>query len=315
MLIGVTRVQVLFLSLSVSGALVSKLYTASSENDNKALLHTPSNTLPAASLSICACLCGDICKCFSFNSQTKMCRLHSSCDTQNMTVSDTGWRSYTIQPKASDCKDLYKSGKVDSGVYTIYPWERFDPNYRPVQAYCDMETEEGGWTAIQRRVDGEENFNRSWTDYKLGFGNPQRDYWIGNDVIHQLTMGRNSSLYVSITSTNKTISHTVYGQFSVFSEKQNYRLHIADYKNGSLVDAMLSEFHNKHAGMKFSTFDNDGAFYANCAFHNSGGWWFNLCYNAYLNGPWSSDHVSNPWSSQYLSMREVYGTLMSIKSN
>lgn len=59
-------------------------------------------------------------------------------------------------------------------------------------------------------------------------------FYSGNDVIHQLTMGRNSSLYVSITSTNKTISHTVYGQFSVFSEEQNYRLHIADYKNGSL---------------------------------------------------------------------------------
>lgn len=99
MLIGVTRVQVLFLFLSVSEALVSKLYTASSENDNKASLHTPSNTLPAASLSICACLCGDSCKCFSFNSETKMCRLHSSCATQNMTVSDTGWRSYTIRPK------------------------------------------------------------------------------------------------------------------------------------------------------------------------------------------------------------------------
>lgn len=315
MLIGVTRVQVLFLFLSVSEALVSKLYTASSENDNKASLHTPSNTLPAASLSICACLCGDSCKCFSFNSETKMCRLHSSCATQNMTVSDTGWRSYTIRPK--DCKDLYKSGKVDSGVYTIYPWERSDPNYRPVQAYCDMETEGGGWTAIQRRVDGEENFNRSWTEYKLGFGNPQRDYWIGNDVIHQLTKGRNSSLYVSITSTNKTISHTVYGQFSVSSEEQNYALHIADYKNGSLVDAMLSAYYNGHAGMNFSAFDmdNDGAFYTNCASDNSGGWWFSECYQAYLNGPWFSDYVYNPWSSQYWSMREVYGTLMSIKSN
>lgn len=59
-------------------------------------------------------------------------------------------------------------------------------------------------------------------------------FYSGNDVIHQLTKGRNSSLYVSITSTNKTISHTVYGQFSVSSEEQNYSLHIADYKNGSL---------------------------------------------------------------------------------
>lgn len=53
-------------------------------------------------------------------------------------------------------------------------------------------------------------------------------------MIHQLTKGRNSSLYVSITSTNKTLSHTEFGQFSVSSEEQSYTLHIADYKNGSL---------------------------------------------------------------------------------
>lgn len=33
--------------------------------------------------------------------------------------------------------------------------------------------------AIQRRINGEENFNRNWTEYKLGFGTPYGDYWIG----------------------------------------------------------------------------------------------------------------------------------------
>lgn len=296
MLIDFDQVQLLFLFLSVSEAIEPKLYSANFESDNKASMYTPSDTLSAASLSMCASMCGNRCQCFSFNSQTKMCRLHSSCNPDNVTVSDTEWRSYTIpaiQPK--DCKDLYKRGKVDSGVYTIYPWGRFDPNYRPVQAYCDMKTEGGGWTAIQRRVNGEENFNRSWTEYKVGFENPQRDYWIGNDAIHQLTKGRNSSLYISITSTNKTISNTVYGQFSVSREEQKYKLHIADYENGSLDDAMLCSYYNGHAGMNFSTFDmdNDGVFYTNYASDNSGGWWFSKCCDAYLNGPWFSDDVSN----------------------
>lgn len=79
---------------------------------------------------------------------------------------------------------------------------------------------------------------------------------------------------------------------------------------------MLNPNYNGHDGVKFSTFDmdNDWVIHANCASLNSGGWWFNLCYSAYLNGPWSSDYVY-PWSSQYKSMGEVYGTLMSIKSN
>lgn len=80
---------------------------------------------------------------------------------------------------------------------------------------------------------------------------------------------------------------------------------------------MLCSDYNGHAGINFSTFDmdNDGVFYTNYASDNSGGWWFSKCYDAYLNGPWFSDDVSNPWSSQYWSMKEVIGTVMSIKSN
>lgn len=107
MAIDVDRVQLLFLFLSVSEAIVSKLYTVNFEFDNKATINTPSETLSSASLSICACSCGDGCKCFSFNSQTKMCRLYRSCDCQ--TVSDTGWRLYTnptLRPKGMLCSSL-----------------------------------------------------------------------------------------------------------------------------------------------------------------------------------------------------------------
>lgn len=45
-----------------------------------------------------------------------------------------------------DCLHLYNSGQTTSGVYTIYPYEKSDPNYRPVQVVCDMETAGGGWT-------------------------------------------------------------------------------------------------------------------------------------------------------------------------
>ena len=43
---------------------------------------------------------------------------------------------------------------------------------------------------IQRRDDfGEprETFNREWNDYKHGFGNPDAEFWLGNENIYMLT--------------------------------------------------------------------------------------------------------------------------------
>ncbi|XP_062585786.1 fibroleukin-like [Saccostrea cucullata] len=120
----------------------------------------------------------------------------------------------------SDCQDLFFAGHKQSGKYLIDPFG----NGSYVKVYCDMETEEGGWTAIQKRISGSVGFNRTWEEYKKGFGNVTDSYWIGNDVIHQLTKGKNSSLYVSITLRNGTTLYERYHQFSVSDESDNYRL-------------------------------------------------------------------------------------------
>ena len=36
---------------------------------------------------------------------------------------------------------------------------------------------------MQRRLNGSVDFNRIWKDYKMGFGSPDGEYWLGNTII------------------------------------------------------------------------------------------------------------------------------------
>lgn len=48
-------------------------------------------------------------------------------------------------------------------------------------------TDGGGWTMFQHRLDGLVDFYWEWDDSKKGFGPLNRDFWLGLDKIHRLT--------------------------------------------------------------------------------------------------------------------------------
>ncbi|XP_062574519.1 fibroleukin-like [Saccostrea cucullata] len=214
-----------------------------------------------------------------------------------------------------DCESLVEHGETNSGVYEIYP---FGSRARSARVFCDMYTMEGGWTAIQKRVNGAVRFDRTWNEYRKGFGDAGQDFWIGNDVIHQLTKGKISSLYISITLVNGSKLYELYEQFSVSNEADNYQLFLAGTASGTLGDSMMHTVTSAGdlSGMKFTTSDrdNDQWIEGNCAVNYKGGWWFNNCYRAFLNGAWKPDSWRSPWYPTVKYGEYIKETLMMIRS-
>uniref|UniRef100_V5H8T6 Putative ixoderin b n=1 Tax=Ixodes ricinus TaxID=34613 RepID=V5H8T6_IXORI len=70
------------------------------------------------------------------------------------------------------------------------PKYKINPLGTLVDAACDMETDGGGWTVIQRRTEYEaydNNFEKKERDYGRGFTTQGGALWIGNQILHVLT--------------------------------------------------------------------------------------------------------------------------------
>ena len=162
-----------------------------------------------------------------------------------------------------------------SGIYPIRL-----PTRRLVNVLCDMETSNGGWTVIQRRLDGSVNFTRPWNEYAFGFGNVNTEYWLGNEHIYRMTSIQKYSIRIDLWDWDDNHAYALYDNFHVDNEQTLYQLHIEHY-SGTAGDSM-GEGHNK---MRFSTIDSDNdQWYSSCAKMDQSGWWFQSCGYSSLNG-------------------------------
>nr|XP_046262177.1 fibrinogen-like protein 1 [Scatophagus argus] len=201
---------------------------------------------------------------------------------------DKGLPDQSQDTQYADCSQLFCSGFKSSGFYTIKP--QGSPSQ--VRVYCDM-SDGGGWIVIQRRIDGTEKFNRSWAEYKVGFGDTDTElgeFWLGNDNLHYITAQGNYSLRINLEDFDGNQRYAEYKNFKVANEKDHYRLTFGTYV-GTAGDALSGSYQvgvsewASHQGIKFSTYDQDHDNYdGNCAQEDKGGWWFNKCHSAHLNG-------------------------------
>ncbi|XP_034019856.1 fibrinogen-like 2a [Thalassophryne amazonica] len=203
-------------------------------------------------------------------------KLSSTCTTQCAVQPSP---QFILAPQ--DCSDYNMMEVKKNGVYRVAP----DPRNGTFDVFCDMESFGGGWTVIQQRLDGSVSFNRTWPEYKKGFGNLRGEFWLGNDHIHLLTKVKDMILRIELQDFEGVREYAKYDQFYVANEFLKYRLSVSGY-SGTAGNAISFNKHFNHDQKFFSTPDRDNDMYptGNCGAYYSSGWWFDACMSANLNG-------------------------------
>ncbi|GFS27527.1 fibrinogen-related protein 3.1 [Elysia marginata] len=204
-------------------------------------------------------------------------------------------------------------GMGDAVVKDYPPYVQMTDTSLNREILCDTETAGGGWIVIQRRVNGDVDFYRNWTDYKNGFGDLSGDFWLGNDAIHLLTSQHPYELRIDMTDDGEKLFAN-YSSFEISDESDNYRLTLGSY-SGTVGEDSADDGFSYHNGQPFSTFDNDNENDSrHCAENYKGGWWYKKCYNANLNGEWKSrTEQGMKWYVSFNPYRYISSTEMKIR--
>ncbi|XP_064611613.1 angiopoietin-4-like [Liolophura sinensis] len=173
------------------------------------------------------------------------------------------------------------------GTAYIFP----DTASEPFLVYCDLHY---GFTFLQARVSQSctrTSFQRSWQDYRDGFGDFTCDFWLGLDKIHQITSQAQYKLEILIDD-GTGYKQCFYDPFRVEGASSNFTASLVQFDE----DPDCNSFLGNDAGfginnIPFSTTDHDSTT-NRCPSVLTSGWWFdNVCPVGNPNGPYISQNT------------------------
>uniref|UniRef100_A0A182JV12 Fibrinogen C-terminal domain-containing protein n=1 Tax=Anopheles christyi TaxID=43041 RepID=A0A182JV12_9DIPT len=155
-------------------------------------------------------------------------------------------------------------------------------NYRleNISGLSNVPSLDGEWIVFQYRSNGSVDFNRTWDEYRTGFGSTRGEHWLGLAALEQILTKRSHELLIVMENFKGTTVYAHYAAFRIGTEQEKYAITTVGKYDGTAGDSL--SFHN---GSKFTTFDQDNDRHTlNCATVYGGGWWFKDCYSCFLNG-------------------------------
>ena len=159
----------------------------------------------------------------------------------------------------TDCAELRRAGVLDSGVFNVSVSER--------AVFCDMETDGGGWTLLQRRgTPPDISFSRTLTAYTSGFGQAAGDHWLGLATAARLADLRPQLLRVDGWTQDK-LRFAVYGPIAL-AAADGYSL-TAPHREGNATAQLVTA----GEGVPFRAVCESDSLLTRTWNCNDGGWW------------------------------------------
>uniref|UniRef100_A0A8C7GAA0 Tenascin Ca n=1 Tax=Oncorhynchus kisutch TaxID=8019 RepID=A0A8C7GAA0_ONCKI len=175
-----------------------------------------------------------------------------------------------------DCSQALLNGDTISGTYNIYLG---GDESQPIQVYCDMTTDGGGWMVFLRRQNGNLEFFRNWKNYTGGFGDMNDEFWFGLANLHKMTASGQYELRVDLRD-NGMSAYAQYDKFTIAEPRSRYKIYLGRY-----IGTAGKDNYNNSDSMTYHHVTN-------CALSYKGAFWYKNCHRVNLMGKYGDNSHS-----------------------